>query len=355
MPRAPASHPLEVLWQPRTVAGVILSGQGLAAILALAPGLPGDRWIYFGLASLMIQWTSLLTLAMLFLAQQRLRRLSPLQVAWVVLAVLLLVALSVGLMAVVMAPEVIGARGAWRFVGNLVVLSLTVGFIGLAAFHVHWRNWQLSTRAARAELEALQARIRPHFIFNTLNTGAALVHAQPEAAEHLLLDLADLFRASLQGDESIPLSEELDLCRRYLDIERLRFGDRLRVEWEVPDPVPAVLVPALSLQPLVENAVRHGIEPAAMGGSLLLRVTQGRRRTQVLVQNSVPPVNGNSGAAGGFAIGLASARARLNALTGGRAEVEVERRGDVFRVTVGLPASSALSASPPDSTACTPR
>ncbi|MGY6519798.1 MAG: sensor histidine kinase [Lysobacteraceae bacterium] len=356
MPSPQLAHPLEVLWQPRTVFGVILSGQGLAAVLALAPGLPGDRWVYFGLASLMVQWTGLLSLAALFLARQRLQRLTPLQVAWAALGIVVLMAISVGLLAVALAPEMIGPRGPGRFLSNLLWLSLTVGLLGIAAFHVHWRNNQLALRAARAELEALQARIRPHFIFNTLNTGAALVHARPEAAEHLLLDLADLFRASLQGEQPIPLAEELDLCRRYLDIEQLRFGDRLRVEWDMPQPPPALMVPALSMQPLVENAVRHGIEPSPQGGTILVKVSPGRRRVQVLVQNPVPsPAGREDQARSGFAVGLASAKARLNALTGGRAEVAVESRGDVFRVTVALPASAALRQPPPGSTDGTPR
>src|SRR5690606_11628475 len=106
-----------------------------------------------------------------------------------------------------------------------------------------------AVRAKQAELEALQARIRPHFLFNTLNTGAALVHARPGEAERLLLGLSDLFRAALAGPGELPLEDELGLARRYLEIEALRFGPRLQVNWQLPAPLPEVWVPTLSIQP----------------------------------------------------------------------------------------------------------
>src|SRR5690606_9580864 len=113
-------------------------------------------------------------------------------------------------------------------------LTLCVGLLGLAVFYHHWRATQLAVQAKQAQLEALQARIRPHFLFNTLNTGVALVRERPGEAERLLLDLSDLFRAALAGPPTIPLEDELALARRYLEIEQLRFGPRLQVKWEVP-------------------------------------------------------------------------------------------------------------------------
>ena len=117
-----------------------------------------------------------------------------------------------------------------------------------------------------ARLEELQARIRPHFLFNTLNSAIALVRAEPARAETLLEDLSDLFRHALidQG-ESVPLAEEIALARRYLDIEQVRFGDRLRVQWALDPRADGALLPPLLLQPLVENAVRHGVEPSEIG------------------------------------------------------------------------------------------
>src|SRR3546814_19297226 len=119
------------------------------------------------------------------------------------------------------------------------------------------------------------ARVRPHFLFNTLNSGIALVRQRPEQAEELLLGLSDLFRAALARPHDVALGEELALVRRYLEIEAVRFGPRLRVAWRLPEPLPEVAVPALSVQALVENAVRHGIELSPEGGGIAIGVGAG--------------------------------------------------------------------------------
>lgn len=131
-------------------------------------------------------------------------------------------------------------------------------------------QWQVELVAqADARVQALQARIRPHFLFNSLNTIASLVPEQPEAAERATEDLADLFRGSMKrADRMIPLSEELELARKYLDMEGRRLGDRLQLDWQVAD-LPAQLpVLPLILQPLLENAVAHGIQPRETGGTI---------------------------------------------------------------------------------------
>src|SRR5690606_35575629 len=118
-------------------------------------------------------------------------------------------------------------------------------------------------------LQALQARIRPHFLFNSMNTIASLIATDPETAEEAVLDLAEVFRATLnQWDPLVPLEQELDLCQRYLHIEQLRLGARLRVEWRIEPRARQALVPPISLQPLVENAIYHGIQPLSPGGTV---------------------------------------------------------------------------------------
>jgi two-component system sensor histidine kinase AlgZ len=214
-------------------------------------------------------------------------------------------------------------------------IALTVGLLGLAAFHNHWRTRQLAVRVAQSELEALQARIRPHFLFNTLNTGAALVHQRPEEAERLLLDLSDLFRAALAGPREISLADELSLVRRYLEIEGLRFGNRLRVEWRLPETLPALVVPALSIQPLVENAIRHGVEPAAGGGDVSVDVAEADGMVHVTVGNGLPlaPVRPTAG----HQVGLSSVRARIQAMTQGRGSVETQAKDGRYTAILRLP------------------
>ncbi|HEU0153021.1 MAG TPA: histidine kinase [Arenimonas sp.] len=334
------THPLDALWQANAIVWLIICGEGLAAVLALTPGLATDRLVYFGLASLWIQWTTLLTLALLYLARHWLSRLGPPQVA----AIALVLALGVGwvitfVIRAYLEPGAGPHRVDWLALALQVSgITLAVGLLGLAAFHNHWQGRVAASRAKQAQLEALQARIRPHFLFNTLNTGAALVHARPGEAEQLLLDLSDLFRAALSGESEIPLADELALARRYLEIEALRFGPRLRLSWNVPDPVPGLRVPTLSIQPLVENAIRHGVEPAADGGAVDVSVASDGRHVTVTVANDLPsPRSGARPAHAGHQVGLASVRSRIEALTEGRGRLEAGVSGGRYVATLILP------------------
>ncbi|QOW20320.1 histidine kinase [Lysobacter ciconiae] len=331
-----STHPLDTLSQAPTIVWVMIAGECLAIILSLAPGLHGDRVVYFGLASLMIQWVSLITLSWIFLFQRRLRTVSPQRLAWVVLAFLLLDTW------VVLALAWLLASGSWPMepggwmllTARVTGIALAFGFLGVAAFQNHWRGRLHAVRAKQSELQALQARIRPHFLFNTLNTGAALVHERPEEAERLLLDLADLFRAALGGPRQILLADELSLARRYLEIEALRFGDRLTVHWHLPRELPAVTVPALSIQPLVENAVRHGVERLPQG-DVDVRVTTTPDHVVVRISNPLPPRDGT--ASTGHQVGLNASQVRIEAMTDGRGSVQTQVEDGRFIATVRLP------------------
>ena len=313
---------------------VILAGEALAMLLALAPGTEG--WLVrLGLASLAIQWIAVGTLCALFLLRHPLSRLPPMRLAWACLGLLLAMTLLVAgaaweLQGMTMDPGI----GRTSFVLRMLALAFVVGLLGLVIYQNYWRARQLAVRAKQLELEALQARIRPHFLFNTLNTGAALVHARPADAERLLLDLADLFRCALRGPQQIPLAEELALTRRYLEIEALRFGDRLRLGWEMPDAMPEVLVPSLSIQPLAENAIRHGIERRPDGGAVDVAVRLSGDHVEIRVVNDMP---GTAGGGGGHAVGLASARERVHALTDGRGRIESRTEGGRYIASVYLP------------------
>jgi two-component system sensor histidine kinase AlgZ len=335
----PPGGPLDVLWQARVIIWVLISGEGLAAVLTLAPGVNHDLSVHFGLASLLIQWTAFLTLACLYGLRARLSHASPQQVAYLALAFLLFSTWCVaGLSRIVleeMLPSIHGSGGWQALFVRLTSIALVVGLLGLAAFQNHWRARQLAVRAKQAELEALQARIRPHFLFNTLNTGAALVHQRPEEAERLLLDLADLFRAALAGPRDIPLDEELSLARRYLEIETLRFGERLRIDWQLPSEIPNVMVPALSIQPLVENAIRHGVERVPHGGRVEIALTTTAEHVVVRISN--PLVLSDRQQPVSHQVGLNAAQARIEALTGGRGSVQTGRQGEHWVATVRLP------------------
>ncbi len=339
MSEQPTITPLDTLWKAPAIIWTILAGEGLAIILALAPEQNGNRWVLFGALSLMVQWISLSALGTLYLLRRPLSRLPPTFIANITLLVLVACNLLVctaswwalkGLLPI--------SSESWlptllRFTGIVVIF----GLLGLAAFQNHWRARQLAVRAKQAELEALQARIRPHFLFNTLNTGAALVHQRPEDAERLLLDLADLFRAALAGPQVIPLSEEIALSRRYLEIEALRFGDRMRVHWELPSPLPQLQVPTLSIQPLVENAIHHGIEPSPDGGDIRITVAQGKQQVVITIENNLPEGDARPLRAG-HKVGLTSTKARIQAMTNGEGDVITRTENGRHITTVTLPA-----------------
>lgn len=335
------SHPLDALWQAPVLIWVVIAGEGLATVLTLAANLQAGLWIYFGLTSMFVQWVSMLTLGVLYLLRGPLADLRPQLVAYLALGVLILCTWAVcGMAWLSLRDSWSISRDGWqtvflRFTG----IAITVGLLGLAAFQNHWRARQLAVSAKQSQLEALHARIRPHFLFNTLNTGAALVHMRPDAAEQLLLDLADLFRAALAGPRQIWLEEELALARRYLEIESLRFGNRLEVHWQVADPVPQVSVPTLSIQPLVENAIRHGIEPSTEAGRVEVEVRMQGGNALVEVRNTLP----SSGLANetGHRVGLPSVYARIDELTQGKGSLHSGREGDLFVARLLLPMQPA--------------
>ena len=187
--------------------------------------------------------------------------------------------------------------------GALLAAGLVAGLL--------WRVRGRTPAATTARLAELQSRIRPHFLFNTLNTAIALVREEPAKAEMVLEDLADLFRHALaEQHDSSTLGEEIELARRYLAIEQVRFGERLRVEWVLDERAHAARLPPLILQPLVENAVKHGVEPSPRGAQLRIS-TQVRGQTALIkVTNTVPAGQGP----GGHGIALNNVRDRLRLL-----------------------------------------
>jgi two-component system sensor histidine kinase AlgZ len=185
-----------------------------------------------------------------------------------------------------------------------------------------------------ARLAELQSRIRPHFLFNTLNTALTLVRLDPPRAEGVLEDLAELFRVAI-GDtaESVSLAEEVELAQRYLDIEQIRFGSRLHVSWELDPVAGTARVPPLLLQPLVENAVRHGVEPSAEGGVIRIRTRVKVGRAVLSIANSVPKEVSRPG--NGMA--LKNVRERLRLMHDVAAQFETRQEADVFRVQIVVP------------------
>ena len=178
----------------------------------------------------------------------------------------------------------------WRFIGSVAALAMLISALALRYFYVS-EQWSSRLKAhAKAEVDALQARIRPHFLFNSMNTIASLVRSDPPTAERAVEDLSELFRAALgAGHGESTLAEEIHLAKRYLAIEALRLGPRLRVHWQVADSAPMALrMPRLVLQPLLENAVLHGIALLADGGDIHIEIAPEGRKLRLAIRNPAP-------------------------------------------------------------------
>ncbi len=220
---------------------------------------------------------------------------------------------------------------------NPLALALTGAALAALVFQTERQRQRARLpAAAAARLADLQTRIRPHFLFNTLNTAIALVQIDPKRAEEVLEDLADLFRAALGAlDQATTVGAEIELSRRYLAIEQLRFGRRLDVEWDLDANAVAAKLPPLALQPLIENAVRHGIEPADKGGTIEIRTRRRRDRVLISVTNTVAPGPSRPG----HGIGIASVRERLRLMHDLDADFRHGLTEDGrYRVSIGIPA-----------------
>ena len=226
------------------------------------------------------------------------------------------------------------AAGAW--LSALVVAGLVL------------RTRARAPAATMARLGELQARIRPHFLFNTLNSAIALVRAEPAKAESLLEDLSDLFRHALvEQGESVTLAEEITLAQRYLAIEEVRFGHRLQVQWSLDPRTDAARLPPLLLQPLVENAVKHGVEPSPRGGKLKVMTELRGSRVVVRITNTLPDDRSSPQAGSrGHGIALANVRARLALLHDMQGEFTAGVQDGLYQVRISLPAPAVPSSTP---------
>jgi two-component system, LytTR family, sensor histidine kinase AlgZ len=330
----------------QSVLAVILIAALVALLLTLARhGIAPGFWTELAQISLFLLWAALGTAALWCAARGLLSRLDVIAGSAVALALALAVTALVTEGALWLADyanrrlgvedaSAVGAHLQMLF-GNLAVCAIAGG-IALRYFYVA-HQWQSNVEAeAQSRVRALQARIRPHFLFNSMNTIASLTRTNPRGAEQAIADLSDLFRASLREHrERIPLAQEIEIARAYERVERLRLGDRLQVDWQI-DALPLeAAVPALILQPLLENAVYHGIEPLDQGGTI--RVCGKREGAGVVITIDNPVSSRVVGRRPGHRIGLDNVRQRLELMFHGEGEVEVVETADRFVVTLRFP------------------
>ncbi|MFM8330779.1 MAG: sensor histidine kinase [Candidatus Methylumidiphilus sp.] len=322
---------------------LLLLGQVLAFMFTLAAAASPDRfWSELGLNSLFIMWVVLTCQAVLAVVAKRLDRMAAAGAGLCVVAAALATSGLLTWLVCAASPQAIGSLGAegdplFQSVGNALLAGL-VAAVGLRYQYVQYLR-RLQTKAeGAARLVALQSRMRPHFLFNSLNAIASLIRRNPVLAEELILDLAELFRAILRKDVQLAtLGEELTLSRQYLNIEQQRLGERLRVAWSVDEDVLAALIPPLSLQPLVENAVYHGIEPMPEGGLLEISCAPHKKSLIVLsVRNSLPN-NAALEERAGNRIALDNLRLRLQNFFGEEGKLMTSISDGCYQVRIIIP------------------
>jgi two-component system sensor histidine kinase AlgZ len=210
--------------------------------------------------------------------------------------------------------KVISAANHWEFLIHNVAIGGIIGALALRYFYVQ-HQWRLKVQAeTNTRLKLLQARIRPHFLFNSMNTIASLIRGNPELAEETIHDLSDLFRASLSDAKNLStLQDELDLARGYLRIEAQRLGERLNVSWDLDELPLDAKMPTLILQPLLENAIYHGIEPSPDKGEIEIVGRYRRYKVNISIRNSQAPALKKRRAEGNH-MALENIRQRLEGL-----------------------------------------
>jgi two-component system sensor histidine kinase AlgZ len=324
---------------------VVFVMQLVATILTLAD-LDGaaDAATHYVFASLYLQWLGMTCAALLCGLRGQLTRLPPKLLFLACWALLLVVTLLVSIVGWKVAswialPGMVGAQE--RFVLSNVTISALISPLLLRYFWVQ-NQWREQVQAeGEARYQALHARIRPHFLFNALNSVAALIAIKPREAEAMVEDLADLFRASLGKQARVaPLKDEIEVVRAYLRIEQIRLGEKLRVDWALADDVLDVPFPPLALQPLVENAVLHGVSRARDGGTI--RITAQRKGEDLVVEVESPMAPTDAPSTPGSGTAVRNIAQRLSLIYGERAQVEIGAEGDVFRATLRVPATRRL-------------
>jgi two-component system, LytTR family, sensor histidine kinase AlgZ len=288
---------LPSLCNPPAILLLVLAAELMALLLTLnSTHLPRLNWDLLALYSIQIQWISLASALAICRMRPWLRNWPPLKAGLITYATVMLLTLVISLVGqlvlqAVTMPYVWKTTSqhidGWQLVSNLFTAAILAG-ITLRYLYLQQQLRNQQQAELQARIQALQSRIRPHFLFNSMNSIASLIGSDPETAERVVEDLAELFRANLAEPTLIPIEREITLCRRYVDIEQLRLGKRLRVDWQIAALPADIKIPSLMLQPLVENAIFHGVEPLMNGGTVSIKISHAKNQLMIAIVNPYP-------------------------------------------------------------------
>lgn len=331
------------LCQVQSILFLVLVAELLVIVLILAnSNLINFSWADLGLSSLFVQWIVLASAGVLCNFRPMLMRMSvPVATlaGYVIILSLTLLFSLIGLW-FTLEEKIIDLDFFGMIARNLIIAAVMTG-IAFRYFFLQHQLRQQEKAELNSRIQALQSRIRPHFLFNSMNIIASLISVDPETAEEVVEDLSVLFRASLNdsSDDPVSLKDELDLCRKYAHIEGLRLDERLTIDWRIDVDANHYRIPMLTIQPLLENAIYHGIQPLPEGGTVLLHAYEKADKLIVEITNPISSkklshqmthLHGNQ-------MALDNIRRRLDAIYGSSASLKVESSETIFKTTISYP------------------
>jgi two-component system sensor histidine kinase AlgZ len=344
-PLGDESHFLPNFCGGRTIGGIVLIAELLAIIITLVTRrISTNLFQDLLLVSLFVQWIALSGAATLCAARHFLNGLPnsrALGFAYLLLLGVVLVISEAAVWVLWLVGTVNTPRPEWYayfHIQNFTVAAI-INALALRYFLARHQLRQRTLSEARAKIEVLRSRIRPHFLFNTMNIIVSLIHSAPDKAETAVVDMADLFRSMLGDSENlVPVNNEIAIAKKYLDIEALRLESRLRVDWSVGKFPRRAVMPVLILQPLLENAIQHGIEPIPAGGVIGVRLWEERDVIHISVTNPLPRLRSKSAVATpNSEHALDNLRLRLQSHYGDAARLEITQEPERFSVAVEIP------------------
>ncbi len=318
----------------QAVFSLILVGELLSfSFVVIDQGFAHFQWSHFGAVSFLVQWIILASAACLCPLRSWLKHQNGVVAGTVCYSIVLALTAGFTLLGQWASAQAVFENNM-TVLENLMISAIFAGVV-LRYFYLQQQLHNREQAELKSRIQALQSRIRPHFLFNSMNSIASLIDIDPKAAEKMVVDLSQLFRASLSDSVFVPLEDEIALCKQFISIEQTRLGDRLNVEWRVDVPE-GVQLPSLLLQPLIENGIYHGVQPLPDGGIVSVDIHIENDKVSIQVKNPYSETHMKDRVSHN-GIALDNIRYRLEAHYGEEASLNCTQKKEEFFVTIEYP------------------